>query len=604
LGCHSHDGLSIRSGRPTRVEGAGSGAHELKDFEYRFELDLASSPEQLWPLVADTNRFNRDAGLPPVDELGIGENARRRLRLRRLGLTVEWEEEPFEWVRPHRFSVVRRYMRGPLTSMTTSATLSSRAGGGTRLVYTIRARPRNPLGWLVIPLQIGVLSRRRFAEVIRAYDGGLPATAPRARLEPGGKQRIAAARDALGGGELAARLCDLVERGDELSVQSVRPYVLADAWHADRRQTLELCLLATRQGLLELRWELLCPLCRGTAGRGETLDAVAGTMHCETCRIDVHADFDRSVEIVFRPAPAIRQVAQTDFCVAGPEVTPHVAAQQLVPAGERRTLALELEPGRHRLRTLGSSVSTAVTVATGGTADAVVALEAGGELRLAETASLTVENTTDRDRLAILERTAWSDRSATATEVTALQTFRDLFAAEALRPGEPISVGTVTVVFTDLRGSTRYYRDVGDAIAFGSVLEHIDLLRDEVSEQGGAVVKAMGDAIMAVFSRPLSALDAMRSAQERVAGKPLALKVGVHTGPSVAVNQNGRLDYFGSTVNLAARLVALSSGDDIVVTDTVLCDPEVAERAFAAERVEATPKGFEGETLALWRVLP
>src|SRR5213079_1142782 len=103
-------------------------------------------------------------------------------------------------------------------------------------------------------------------------------------------------------------------------------------------------------------------------------------------------------------------------------------------------------------------------------------------LSLAEEAALTIENATADERLVVLERTAWSDVAATAAEVTALQAYRDLFAAEALRMGEPISVGTLTVVFTDLLGSTRYYREVGDAPAFGSVLRHLDVLRDAVAQ--------------------------------------------------------------------------------------------------------------------------
>lgn len=141
----------------------------------------------------------------------------------------------------------------------------------------------------------------------------------------------------------------------------------------------------------------------------------------------------------------------------------------------------------------------------------------GGEARFAPEASLTVENAESDERLVALERTAWSDTAATAADVTALQAFRDLFAAEALRLGEPISVGTLTVVFTDLRGSTRYYRDVGDAPAFGSVLWHIDVLRDVVAREDGAVVKSMGDAFMAVFRRPVGAVRAMRAAQEATA---------------------------------------------------------------------------------------
>ena len=108
------------------------------------------------------------------------------------------------------------------------------------------------------------------------------------------------------------------------------------------------------------------------------------------------------------------------------------------------------------------------------------------------------------------------------------------------------------------------------------MVEHLAVLRQEVAAEGGAVVKALGDAIMAVFPRPVCAVLAMLSAQRAVAGKPLELKVGIHAGRCVAVNQNGVLDYFGSTVNLAARLVELSSGgDDLIVSDAVLEDTEV-----------------------------
>jgi class 3 adenylate cyclase len=124
-----------------------------------------------------------------------------------------------------------------------------------------------------------------------------------------------------------------------------------------------------------------------------------------------------------------------------------------------------------------------------------------------------------------------------------------------------------------------------------------------VSREGGAVVKAMGDAIMAVFPRSVAAVRAMRRAQEATAGKPLALKVGIHTGPCIAVSQNGTLDYFGSTVNLAARLVSLSTGEDLVVSGSVLADPEVAGLALPADPADpGALKGFEGSVVEAWRI--
>src|SRR5437667_12683815 len=93
----------------------------FREFHYRWEYDLESSPEQLWPLVADTNRFNRDTGVPAVESVlseskGL-RNARRRLRLSTLGIPIEWEEQPFEWVRPRRFGDVRRYSKAPVAGL-------------------------------------------------------------------------------------------------------------------------------------------------------------------------------------------------------------------------------------------------------------------------------------------------------------------------------------------------------------------------------------------------------------------------------------------------------------------------------------------------------
>ena len=104
-------------------------------FYYRWIWNLHASPAALWPLVADTNRFNHDTGLPPVQNAGQARqaNARRRLRFRRMGVLIEWQEEPFEWVYPHHFEVLRLYSRGPVAEMRVRVTLDPLPEGGTRL---------------------------------------------------------------------------------------------------------------------------------------------------------------------------------------------------------------------------------------------------------------------------------------------------------------------------------------------------------------------------------------------------------------------------------------------------------------------------------------
>src|SRR5262249_61948963 len=92
----------------------------------------------------------------------------------------------------------------------------------------------------------------------------------------------------------------------------------------------------------------------------------------------VPADLERWVEIPFPPAPAARTVEATDFCIAGPQTTPHVVAQQLLPPGDRRTIELRLEPGRYRLRALALAGSLPVAVGPEGAPPADAGPGAGG----------------------------------------------------------------------------------------------------------------------------------------------------------------------------------------------------------------------------------
>jgi class 3 adenylate cyclase len=541
-------------------------------------------------------------------------------------MAVEWEEQPFEWIRPSRFGVARTYSKGPMVELRALAELTPREAGGTRLSYQISIKPRSNFGALSTALQMKLVSSRRFARAFKSYDQmalrDIPAAPSETTVElsSAALARIDSIKSKLqaenGDGEIIDRLAGFVRTADEFAVARIRPYQLADDWNVSRRAVLELCLKATRAGLLDLQWELLCPLCRGAQETGSSLRDISSELHCETCRIDFKVNFDRFVELTFRPNPSLRPVQMQDFCMGSPQRTPHIVAQQLLPAQSKRVLSLPLEAGRYRLRALELSGGVDVSVITAGGTDKVrVAIAESGwppeALKLATLSSLELENATAAEQLLILERLAWSDQAATAAEVTALQTFRDLFSNEALRPGEQISVGTLTVLFTDLRNSTRLYREIGDATAFGRVMNHFDVLKRVITAEDGALVKTIGDAVMAIFRRPVAALKAMLIAQEMLAAPPdgmppLTLKAGIHEGPCIAVTLNDRLDYFGSTVNMAARLEALSRGDDVVISRPIYEDAEVRE-LLRAENLQATPfeimlKGFDEERFELWRI--
>lgn len=605
-----------------------------REFHYRWEWRLQADPDLLWPLVSDTNRFNHDVGIPAVERRGSdavqASNARRRLGLLRFGIPMEWDEEPFEWIRPHRFGVIRRFITGPVAEMRIGLELSELPEGGSRLIYQIWARPKNRLGFMAIPLHIGLLNHLRFEAVFRKYDQIALSRRPSpvefrgsVHWAPGGRARLTKMRENLlaqrAAPDLVEQICRFIEEADDMTVSRMRPYALADSWERQRRTVLEHCLWSTRVGLLHFQWDVICPFCRGVKQTSGSLGGIQTQVHCEICNIDFRANFERAIELTFRPNPAVRPGLSGEFCVGGPQVTPHIVAQQLLPPGTQRELTLPLEEGRYRMRTLGLRGGQFLIATSEGRPNVTFSARDSGwpeaEAHLSLAPTLLLENDTTVEQLFILERMAWNDQALTAADVTTLQLFRDLFANEALRPGERISVGSLTVLFTDLRDSTRLYRELGDAVAFGQVLRHFDTLREAIESERGALVKTIGDSIMAAFVHPVAALRAILKAQRQLAHppqdmRPLYLKVGMHYGPCIAVTLNDRLDYFGSTVNIAARLESLATSGGIVISSEVHSDPEVAEflaqsgDVLRIEPFDTHLRGFGEECFTFWRVLP
>ena len=351
-----------------------------------------------------------------------------------------------------------------------------------------------------------------------------------------------------------------------------------------------------------MKWGLLCPNCRGAKISVAALSELPRGAHCPSCNIDYDRDFEKNVELSFAPAPAVRPLSDGGFCLSGPMGTPHVAVQVLLDPGERRNVTVDLPPGSYRLRTLHPGVFVDVDHESGPfpglriTASGVEVLKATDD---GEAGSVAFVNDAGFELAALIEDRTWVRDALTAPEVISLQAFRDLFAEATLRPGDDAGVSQVALLFTDLQGSTALYERVGDSAAYNIVREHFALLAAIVRDHDGAVVKTIGDAVMAAFSDPAQAVRAALTMQAEIGSsahgvRDLVLKVGVHAGPSVVVTLNDRLDYFGSTVNMAARLQGQSTGGDIVLSSPIADDPAVREvlAAVPKRRETVALKGF------------
>jgi class 3 adenylate cyclase len=171
----------------------------------------------------------------------------------------------------------------------------------------------------------------------------------------------------------------------------------------------------------------------------------------------------------------------------------------------------------------------------------------------------------------------------TAKRMLSNQTFRDVFKADNLNVDQRLKITSLTFLFTDLKGSTALYERVGDLAAFDLVRAHFRALLEIIAAEKGAVVKTIGDAVMATFIRPENALMAglrMRAAMDELNNKrgsnDLIVKIGIHEGPCLAVMLNERQDYFGQTVNIASRVQSLSTSQEIHITGPVIDAPGVA----------------------------
>ncbi len=543
-------------------------------------------PERLWPVLADTNRFNEAMGLPPYQLEETPQpngTVLRRGKGKAAGFILEWEEKPYEWVHGRRFRQARVFTKGPFRRFGPVFDIESE-GQGSKVSYALEWEPLTLTGRLFgrkLAAQAGGIVEKRILEAV-AFVKGERTTyfdiAPPA-LPEGARERANALADLVDrspyGNALGHRLADYVLNGMATDVARLKPKLLARELKVGERQAIEACLAGVRAGLLTMKWDLLCANCRGAKMSVAALSELPKGAHCASCNIDYDRDFERNIELSCAPAPAVRPIAEGGFCLSGPMATPHVLVQQLLAPGERREVTVDLPAGAYRLRTLHPGRHVDVDH-RGGAFPGLRATDKGVEALPAATAGkMRFENDAGFELALLIEDRTWTREALTAPEVITTQAFRDLFAAATLRPGDEAGVSQVALLFSDLRGSTALYERVGDGQAFNMVREHFALLGAIIRDHDGGVVKTIGDAVMASFGDPANAVRAALDMQRKIADHDLVLKLGVHVGPSVVVNLNDRLDYFGSTVNMAARLQGQSEGGDIVLSRAVADDPEV-----------------------------
>ena len=423
-------------------------------------------------------------------------------------------------------------------------------------------------------------------------------------------------------GEVVTAIEGLVRDSSDVDLCRINVLDFAGKRGLNEEKVIAAFLRAARLGIFELSWNVLCPSCSGVLDANASLKSVrAGEYYCAFCALSNEPTLDEMVEVSFTVSPRVRRIAahtpdqlsiweyhRQVFWGTGvnlPDDTLEAAMQQItldaveLPAGDKAILSLQLPAG---FLTVFEPVTHAAQFIE-------VKGEPTGErqnLALAyhnvRTQTGTVELRPGPLRLSLDNRTAarvlpgvWIVNDAmndvvgkrrpflTAKRLLSNQTFRDIYRTDTLDVEQRLKITSLTFLFTDLKGSTELYERVGDLVAFDLVREHFRALHEIVAAEGGAVVKTIGDAVMATFLTPDHALaaalrmrEAMRPLNEAHGNEDLLLKIGIHEGPCLAVSLNERQDYFGHTVNIASRVQGLATSRSILATAPVVDNPRSA----------------------------
>ncbi|GAB4431487.1 MAG: hypothetical protein OHK0011_14340 [Turneriella sp.] len=563
-----------------------------RPLDYLWKFSLPVSPEEVWPFLIDTSTFNKLLGLPVMTY----EERQGRLfgRSVNAGVLSEWEEVPWEWEYLKGLNNARIYSRGFATYVR-SRYIIERTAHGTDLYVYFGWVPRSLPGRLLLKVAMPRLradyesALAKVVSIIRersdfeSRQRALFLAAQHEAVEPAATERLRILSEkairAGANSHLLRRLADFLLTAPEEEIARIRLKALSRRLEIPLDAMVRTALYAAHAGILTLSWDVTCPHCRGVRKSAESLGDVPAEETCEACHITFSTEDIANLEVVFHVNPEIRRAEKKFYCAAEPATKRHILIQRRVGPGSALDLETALQPGEYRVRLDGEKRYVPVSVGAGAERRIVIA-EDSSPLQAAEQPVFVYPNRGAVERTLIVERKDEDNDALRPAEVFGVQLFRDLFGKETLAPGLKIELGRQNILFTDIVGSTNLYLSRGDGEAFSSVRRHFQKTYEIVRAFNGAVVKTIGDSAMVAFTDSLQCLKAAVELQKKFTGNEetgnVLLRISIHAGPCLAVNLNSGVDYFGNTVNFAAKLQQLAGAREIAYSRDFEQDPRIA----------------------------
>ena len=448
--------------------------------------------------------------------------------------------------------------------------------------------------------------------------------------------------------ERVQRFLETIRSLDDWDLYRINPIAFSHSHGFEEKDAVDLFVESAKAGIFDFTWSKICPFCGGMEHSFDSMNEMQQISHCTVCNVDIPEELDSQVEVSFTINPDIKKLELSEFD-SFDNYRKTFFSRNFIPSdalsdyskrnfrgfisflpGEEKEIALEGKDGE-LFRLINVALHSAalihfrsdaeeherIQILDGGFAPEEISVRPGSSVirvinKRNSPISVSILKTEFEELHGILkEHTSGFHPFLTGKMLLNTQTFRDHFRIQSLIPDLKLKISSLTILFTDLKGSTELYDKTGDVFAYSLIQEHFRILSDSVRKHSGAIIKTMGDAIMATFSLASSGMSAAMEMMEKMEefnkkqelnGYDLGLKIGLHEGSALVVNADERLDYFGQTVNIAARVQNLAGSGEIVMTSPVYEYPGV-QRLMAsggyrkARRQSVSLKGVGSPTL-------
>lgn len=336
------------------------------------------------------------------------------------------------------------------------------------------------------------------------------------------------------------KLKQWAEKATLSDIYKINVHNLADNLDINREHMLESFIEMAHNELVDVGWEYHCPGCNGVPETHKLLSEVTKEASCQMCNIQFSSTLDENMGITFTPSETLVEFTKDFFD----------QEKQIMKDAINATFETKMEIAKY-LKTL--------TYVSG-------------------------------------------------MDCLHIESFKELFDDDNLRFDQSIRIKNISILFTDIKGSTSLYERVGDATAYRLIREHFDILFEIVHKYNGIIIKTIGDAVMASFKNPkdsaLAAIEIRKSFKEfdtkLDSEKEILIKIGIHMGSTIMVTLNKRIDYFGQTINVAARIQGEAKNNEILISEKVFTDSDIKtllkDRSIIVKKKRVKLKGLSSKT--------